>query len=1064
MRRIAPVLVSLWWTGLMLVGPPAALIRLVGWPLPDHRPTRPELEAWVQQPLTRGSILGAAAVVGWLMWACFLAVVLVEAYRRAARLVRCLPTIRLPGPLQGLSAAMLGTVAVSSSVGAATPAAAHAAVAGADAPRPARPQLTGDDTATPAAVPKPTAGAAEPGALDPADRRPHTLTVHRGDTLWDLAQARLGDPRRWPEIYRLNADHYDRHGRMVGGDHIEPGWVLALPDDATPAGAPSARPSPPTGHQPASGSPPPTIPTASLPSPTPTAPPTTAPPPSPSPAAPAAPHGGVVPPVASPTGTGSAPTSPCPATAPVPAPRSPRANPPGICLPGGSWVDLGLAAAIAAAAALVWIQRRRRYQPRPPSPQLRLDDPDLAPLPPVVTDIRHGLRRATAPPNPDDADANAADDADDAEQQWHESQPAGEPDASLDAAPVPVPVAPNLDHPLLQVWPPAGLGLVGPGAEAAGRGFLVAALSADGRHGPEARGRVIIPAGTLATLLDSHAVTVADTSRLTVTTGLPEALDLLEEQTLHRTRLVFDHEVDDVAALREADPAEEPLPPLLLIADTGAGHERTRIAAVLTQGQRLDIHGMLLGAWPDGNTVVIAPDGTTSRADGDRARHGGHPADVGRLAVLDPAQTADLLRTLAEAHTGAAQPAPPVQPGPPAPRRPADTPPTGNAAPDEAKAPNEKKAATARPTSLGGAATTEPDGAFAEAPGEVQVASAPQATGAAEAATATTSSMPAEDADRPAGQPAAGPGDPVASDEATGDEPDADEDDEENDDGADDGGPDCGDGEPAQRTQAGHAQLVVLGTPRIVDLPLPRKPGEQPLRSKALEVLVYLVASGGQAPKHRIIADVLAAERHSKSRARLNTYVSNLRACLARAGGRASYVAGPDEQYALNRDAVDVDLWRMQAAIAAADAARDDRDARMSALRVAVACYAGPLAEGRDYEWVEPLREAVRQQAVDAHLALVAALADDDPAEAATVLRAAIDHDPHNEPLYQQAMHLYARLRDVDGIRDLRRVLTRRLAEVDTEPGEDTIALADRLVTDLQRRPRGPSRLPRDAA
>jgi DNA-binding SARP family transcriptional activator len=227
---------------------------------------------------------------------------------------------------------------------------------------------------------------------------------------------------------------------------------------------------------------------------------------------------------------------------------------------------------------------------------------------------------------------------------------------------------------------------------------------------------------------------------------------------------------------------------------------------------------------------------------------------------------------------------------------------------------------------------------------------------------------------------------------------------------------------------------------------------------------VYLVACGGHAPKHRLIADILAAERQSKSRARLNTYMSNLRACLARAGGRTTYVAGPDEQYALNRDAVDVDLWRMQTAIAGAEAARDDPDARAAALRTAVACYTGPLAEGRDYEWVEPYREAVRQQAVDAHLALVAALTDDDPAEAVGVLRAAIDHDPHNEPLYQRAMHLYARLGDVDGIRDLRRVLTRQMAEVDVEPGEDTVALADRLVTDLKRRPRGPSRLPRDAA
>src|SRR6266508_4469844 len=126
-----------------------------------------------------------------------------------------------------------------------------------------------------------------------------------------------------------------------------------------------------------------------------------------------------------------------------------------------------------------------------------------------------------------------------------------------------------------------------------------------GREEPEARGRVVIPAATLATLLGTQAVTVADTGRLTVTPGLPEALDVLDEQTLHRTRLVFDHEVDTVAALRDADPLEEPLPALLLIADAAAVHERARIAALLTQGQRLDIHGVLLGE--DGRRVVAGP-------------------------------------------------------------------------------------------------------------------------------------------------------------------------------------------------------------------------------------------------------------------------------------------------------------------------------------------------------------------------------------------------------------------------------------------------------------------------
>jgi hypothetical protein len=534
--------------------------------------------------------------------------------------------------------------------------------------------------------------------------------VTRHDTLWDIAGAQLGDPTRWPEIFRRNADRYDQHGRMHHGDHIEPGWVLVLPDDATPPeDAAPGPPNPPTGQQP----PPSATPTPPAPSPASTlaSAPAAAVPRSGTSAS--ARDDGVVPPLPEPTATGPAAVGRTPAATHPPSSRSPRANPPGIWLPGGSWVDLGLAAAIAAAAALVWIQRRRRYKPRPPSPELRLDDPDLAPLPPVVTEIRCGLRRATAP--------RVRPDAADDEQQWLEPEPAGEREPAPDDAPptpAPVPVAPNLDHPLLEVWPPAGLGLVGPGAEAAGRGFLVAALSADSQHGPEARGRVVVPASTLATLLGAHAVMVTDTTRLTVTTGLPEALDLLEEQTLHRTRLVFDHEVDDVAELRAADPAEEPLPPLLLIADIGAAHERTRIAAVLTQGQRLDIHGVLLGAWPDGNTVVVAADGATGRADGDGVRHGGHPADVGRLAVLAPAQTADLLRTLAEAHTGAAQPAPPVEPVPPAVTRPAARPADDATAPDENEAPNEKKAATARPTGPGGTATPEPDAALDKAADE----------------------------------------------------------------------------------------------------------------------------------------------------------------------------------------------------------------------------------------------------------------------------------------------------------------------------------------------------------
>lgn len=51
-----------------------------------------------------------------------------------------------------------------------------------------------------------------------------TYTVKSGDTLSDIAQAEMGDAKRWPELYEANKDAVGKNP-----DLIHPGLELKIP-------------------------------------------------------------------------------------------------------------------------------------------------------------------------------------------------------------------------------------------------------------------------------------------------------------------------------------------------------------------------------------------------------------------------------------------------------------------------------------------------------------------------------------------------------------------------------------------------------------------------------------------------------------------------------------------------------------------------------------------------------------------------------------------------------------------------------------------------------------------
>ncbi len=355
----------------VVAGMPAALVGLVGWPLPRRWPSAEQVRSALAEGWTpdEAFVAGVLALLAWVLWVQLLrhVVVALAAQRRAMATGEAVP---VSAHRHGLAPRVASWLVAGLFV--AGPVLPSAALAG------ERPRIAAvlDDTMAlaplPASSPAPAVAVASQVAEVPAASYVVRTWEERRDCLWNIAERYLGDPMRWGEVLELNAGASQPSGRSLADDPqhwVYPGMELRLPADAA---GPDLRPaSPPAGETGTSGAAPPSP--SAEPAPVATVPPSTvASPPAPTSVAPGA------------TGASPSPTS---TAAPTDGSRARRTAVPDPIPLGRDAMRLAAALALglpafAAGGVALHLNRRRRIQVarhRPGRDMVRAD-PELEPL------------------------------------------------------------------------------------------------------------------------------------------------------------------------------------------------------------------------------------------------------------------------------------------------------------------------------------------------------------------------------------------------------------------------------------------------------------------------------------------------------------------------------------------------------------------------------------------------------------------------------------------------------------------------------------------------------------
>ena len=226
------------------------------------------------------------------------------------------------------------------------------------------------------------------------------------------------------------------------------------------------------------------------------------------------------------------------------------------------------------------------------------------------------------------------------------------------------------------------------------------------------------------------------------------------------------------------------------------------------------------------------------------------------------------------------------------------------------------------------------------------------------------------------------------------------------------------------------------------------------LLDKSRELLAYLVLRPDGARREAILEDLWGDADPARRQDRFSAAVSNLRGRVRDAleTSRLEVVRCEGEEYRLEAELFDVDLWRFQRAIGDLDACEDD-DQRASCLGAALSAYGGEFVHDAPWEWVEPERENLRRRALDVAVRLAEIHTEAgrlEPAIAA-VERAIEVVDPYAEDLYVRGVRLLLAAGRMESARRLYDALKARLEELDVEPMPETVAAVGELLASARR-------------